>query len=284
MIDLAEIDDRIAKCEQLLDADPNSQIFAALAEAYRKKGDLTRAQEVCLQGLKIHPQYSAARVVLAKILMAKDSFDAAWDELKKSVAASGRTRSIDILEAEILIRKGQKTAAGVILSRLQSSDPQDENVRSLIALMNGASVARPTHGVDMALDSLRRTEKKEKREISLSNAISILKLMPRVMGAIAVSHNGIVLDARFDGIYTKEELAALSKEIFDSAKAGARMIDTGTAREVLIESPASKIWIFSRERYLLVIYTRDDVSMGALRLKIEEIFQRVEFQQNGGAQ
>ena len=67
MIDLDEIEDRIAKCNKLLDANPNSQIFAALAEAYRKKGELDKAFRICQGGLRIHPSYGSAHVVMAKI-------------------------------------------------------------------------------------------------------------------------------------------------------------------------------------------------------------------------
>ncbi len=79
MIDSIEINDRISKCEKLLGADPKSQIFAALAEAYRKKGNIQKAQEICLQGLKIHPDYSSARIVLAKIFVARENYDSAWE-------------------------------------------------------------------------------------------------------------------------------------------------------------------------------------------------------------
>ena len=43
MVDRSDIDERIEKCNKILDENPSSQIFAALAEAYRKKGDLEKA-------------------------------------------------------------------------------------------------------------------------------------------------------------------------------------------------------------------------------------------------
>ena len=64
MVDLVEIEDRISKCNKLLDANPNSQIFAALAEAYRKKGELDQAFRVCQSGLRIHPNYGSAHMVM----------------------------------------------------------------------------------------------------------------------------------------------------------------------------------------------------------------------------
>jgi tetratricopeptide (TPR) repeat protein len=136
MIDSIEINDRITKCERILEDNPQSQIFAALADAYRKKGDIQKAQEICSDGLKIHPDYPSARIVLAKILIAKGNHDQGWDELKKAVALSGRTRAVDILEAEIFIQKGQKSAASALIDSLSSVDPDDDNVKNLKEMLN----------------------------------------------------------------------------------------------------------------------------------------------------
>jgi predicted regulator of Ras-like GTPase activity (Roadblock/LC7/MglB family) len=273
MIDVVEINDRIAKCEKILEANPQSQIFAALAEAHRKKGDLSRAYEICSDGLKAHPGYSSARIVMAKILLAKDNCNQASEELERAVASGGRTRSIELLEAEILIRRGQKAEALLILQDLESTDPDDENVKSLMALIN----EKPNpDDIELPEEISVKLESGEKKGLSLSSALSILKVMPRVMGVLAVGHNGLLLDSRFDGRNIKEEYAALSKGIIDWATQGVQRTEMGKINEILIETASSKIWIFAKRKYILVIYTRDDVSMGALKLKIDELFESIE--------
>ena len=272
MFESVNLDDRIAKCEKILTADENSQIFAALAEAYRKKGDLQKAQDVCLQGLKIHPNYASARIVMAKILMAYQSFDSAWQELSKAIASSGRTRTIDVLESEILIRNGKKSEARAILEKLYSSDPEDESIKNLMTLLRDERPSRSFF--DIAMPDFRFGGNK-KKELTLSEAISILKVLPRVMGVAAVNNQGLALEGRFDGSYSREEVAALSKGIYDVARTGGARVDLGEIREILIETQSSKLWIFNRESFLLVIYARDDVSMGSLKLKLENLLQRV---------
>lgn len=272
MFESVNLDDRIAKCEKILTADENSQIFAALAEAYRKKGDLQKAQDVCLQGLKIHPNYASARIVMAKILMAYQSFDSAWQELSKAIASSGRTRTIDVLESEILIRNGKKSEARAILEKLYSSDPEDESIKNLMTLLRDERPSRSFF--DIAMPDFRFGGNK-KKELTLSEAISILKVLPRVMGVAAVNNQGLALEGRFDGSYSREEVAALSKGIYDVARTGSARVDLGETREILIETQSSKLWIFNRESFLLVIYARDDVSMGSLKLKLEDVLQRV---------
>ena len=273
MLESVELDDRIAKCEKILTADENSQIFAALAEAYRKKGNLQKAQNVCLRGLKVHPNYASARIVMAKIFMAYENFDLAWEELKKAIASSGRTRAIDVLQSEILIRKGKKSEAKAILERLYSSDPEDEAIKNLMT----------SFGQEKTFDSFSdiampdfRTGGSKKKELTLSEAISILKVLPRILGVVAVNHQGLVLEGRFDGSYSREEIAALSKGIYDVARTGGARVDLGDTREILVETRSSKLWIFNRKNFLLVIFARDDASMGSLKLKLEDLMQRLD--------
>lgn len=53
------------------------RIFAPLADAYRKRGDLDEALRVCRKGLALHPDYSSAHVILAKIHLDRGDQDAA---------------------------------------------------------------------------------------------------------------------------------------------------------------------------------------------------------------
>jgi len=269
MIDTTELDDRIAKCEKILAADNNSQIFAALADAYRKKGEIEIAREICQEGLENHPNYSSARVVLAKICISEGDYVAAKEELDKAIKSSGRSRAIDVLEAEIYIRLGRLTEAKVILDRLFLSDPDDELVLNLISMIGDEKPDRR---------AAREKDRQEalKRSYSLSDVVSLLKIVPRVMGVIAVSQNGLLLEGRFDGAFSKEEFGALSKGIYDLADSGANKLNIGTSNEVLIETHTSKLWIFNKQRYLLIIFTRDDVSMGSLKLKVENLLSRAD--------
>jgi hypothetical protein len=60
--------EEIEKLEALIAAHPEGRVFAHLAEAYRKSGNLVRAQEVLQTGLLRHPDYASAHVVLGRVL------------------------------------------------------------------------------------------------------------------------------------------------------------------------------------------------------------------------
>jgi predicted regulator of Ras-like GTPase activity (Roadblock/LC7/MglB family) len=208
--------------------------------------------------------------VLAKIHISEGNFTAAREELNRAIESSGRSRAIDILEAEIYIRLGKETEAKVLLERLYLSDPEDELVLNLMSMIGEEKPAYNKEAKDLSEKMAR------KRSYSLADIVSLLKIIPRVMGVVAVAENGLVLEGRFDGSISKEEIGALSKGIFDLVSSGGDKIRFGVTSEVLIETQSSKLWIFNKQRYLLIIYARDDVSMGSLKLKIENLLSKAD--------
>lgn len=78
----------IEKYERSLQRDPNSKVFAALADALREIGKLTRAEEVARHGLGIHPDYVGGYVALGRILFQAKRFDEAVPVLQKAVSVS----------------------------------------------------------------------------------------------------------------------------------------------------------------------------------------------------
>ncbi|MEO6067241.1 MAG: tetratricopeptide repeat protein, partial [Gemmatimonadales bacterium] len=59
----------IEKLERLVRENPKGRLFASLADAYRKDGQFPKALEVLEAGLKNHPDYVSARVVLGRVHM-----------------------------------------------------------------------------------------------------------------------------------------------------------------------------------------------------------------------
>jgi predicted regulator of Ras-like GTPase activity (Roadblock/LC7/MglB family)/uncharacterized protein HemY len=281
-MDFSEIDERIAKCQKILDADPNSQIFAALADAYRKKGLFAKAYEICSKGIEKHPDYGSAYIVMAKISLDQGNHAEAAYQLQRAVAVGGRTRSVDVLEAEILMMQGQINRARHILEKLHISDPKNDTVNNLILKLESspaagnAAVVEPV-AAESAPSKAQTAQPSIKHKYSLSHALSIIKILPRVLGVVAVAKNGMVVEGHFDGIITREELGALATAAYNEARQAVSRINFGQPREILIEAEQSKLLIFDRDRVLIVIATRDDINLGSLKLKINEIFKQTEF-------
>jgi predicted regulator of Ras-like GTPase activity (Roadblock/LC7/MglB family) len=280
-MDLSEIDERIIKCQKILEADPNSQIFAALADAYRKKGLFSKAFEICSKGIEGHPDYSSAFIVMAKISLDQGNHSEAAYQLQKAIAVGGRTRSVDVLEAEILIMQGQLNRARHILEKLHISDPRNDTVNNLILKLEVTipeEKSRPAMPVAYEQAGQKQdTPPPAKHKYNLSHALSIIKILPRVLGVVAVAKNGMVVEGHFDGLISREELGALATAAYDGASQAISRIHFGEPKEILVEAEQSKLWIFDRGRLLVVIATRDDINLGSLKLKINEIFKQTEF-------
>lgn len=273
-VDYEELDDRIAKCQKILDDDPNSQIFAALAEAFRKKGLVDKAMDVCQKGLDIHPEYASAYVVLTKIFMDQGNFNEANRQLQRAIETGGRTRAVDMLQSEILIKLGNKEKARVILDKLLKTDPMNESVKTMLVSIDKDSVQMPA---DLDFKFERKAPETGKRSYTLSNALSIIKVLPRVLGVVAVGHDGIIIEGHFDGMLSKDELGALASGAYDSVAQGIAKINLGKPHEILIETLQSKLWIYNHPKMLIVISARDDVNLGSLKLKVSEIFKVTDF-------
>lgn len=65
--------------------DPTSRVFAPLAESYRRLGRLDEAIDICLEGLKHHPDFLGGRVALARCFIDKKKFVRAKEELETVV-------------------------------------------------------------------------------------------------------------------------------------------------------------------------------------------------------
>lgn len=74
----------IEKYQKIMASDPQSKVFAPLAEAYRSMGMNKEALEVCQQGVKTHPDFAGGRIALARLLMDSQNIEEALAELRRA--------------------------------------------------------------------------------------------------------------------------------------------------------------------------------------------------------
>lgn len=80
---LAELERVKSKCEIELTEDPTSPKFVFLAEILRRQGDLHRATEILIKGLRTNPGSVTARSILGKIYFDRWMIDQAKNEMEK---------------------------------------------------------------------------------------------------------------------------------------------------------------------------------------------------------
>lgn len=132
--------------EERLSRDPSSLAFAQLADLYRKAGRTGEAIALCRDGLARYPQYTTARLILAKCLMT----DGRLDDVEAEVAVMLRAAPNDVqclrLAAEVERRRGRVDAAAEHLDKVVRLDPADRESRTLLGLLR----ADPQAGAETA--------------------------------------------------------------------------------------------------------------------------------------
>lgn len=123
----------IRRFEEQYAENPESFVFARLADAYRKAGNPARALEILETGLQRHPEYMSGHIVHARCLM-----DVERDE--EAAAAWRRVLELDPQNlvalrqlAELSRAAGDRAAARVWAEKLLHVDPLNEDAARLVA-------------------------------------------------------------------------------------------------------------------------------------------------------
>jgi tetratricopeptide (TPR) repeat protein len=134
----------IRRHEERLARDPGSLAFAQLADLYRKTGRVQEAVAVCREGLLRYPEYTTARLILAKALIAQEAFAEALEELGAILKLAPRDVQCHRLAAEAHRRRGDIDAAVGHLETAVALDPGDRESRALLPLLR----ATPESGAE----------------------------------------------------------------------------------------------------------------------------------------
>lgn len=78
----------IERCQIEYDRNPASRVFAPLAEAYRKMGLLKEALDLAQRGVKLHPDFAAGRIALARLFIEQEKHEEALEQLNRAAELS----------------------------------------------------------------------------------------------------------------------------------------------------------------------------------------------------
>lgn len=128
----------IRRQEERLQRDPRSLAFAQLADLYRKVGRAREAVALCRAGLSRYPNYTTARLILAKALLAEGDLDQALAEVQSILDGCPTDAQGHRLAAEIHRHRGHVDAAVEHLEAAVRLDPGDRESRALLGLLRAA--------------------------------------------------------------------------------------------------------------------------------------------------
>lgn len=295
MIPGADIEDRIEKCQKILEGDPNSQIFAALAEALRRKGELDRAFRVCQGGLRLHPSYGSAHIVMSKINLDRGLYDWAEAEVKRAIEIEGNSRTIELLLAEIFIYKGEFANAVKLLRKLHQADPNNGQIKKLLDIaqrlpdeqaalleprpsQSGRTETRgrqqsavPIPNTPLApLPQATRAPVNPSRMTSaelLGQAVSI----PDVDGALFVNFEGLVVESEWASRLDASVCAAAMTDVSKLLNQELIRASFGQLETILIETADPLFYIVRVADGLFLFYGNKRVNLGTLRKRIASL-------------
>ncbi len=283
MATVSELDDRIEKCQRILDSDPNSQIFAALAEAHRKKGDLDLAFKICKNGLKVHDDYGSAHVVMAKINLDRGQYDWAEIEAKRAADLEGRTRSVELLLSEIYIYKGEFLQAIKLLKELHNRDPENPQIQKLLEIAQKIPeeqnayleetiiTENPSGSASDSSSVVDESENERSKPLELNDILTEALTIKGLKGAMLVSQDGLVADSEWKSSLEVNDCGAVLSEIWKTLSSELVNNSFGSVQNVLIEAAESTFYINSNSKGIFIFVAGKKANLGTVRMKIESL-------------
>lgn len=129
----AEID----KLERKHAENPDGRYFVPLANDYRKLGDLDRAEGLLREGLRKHPDYLSAHIVLGRCLADRDKTTEAADEFTYVLSMDPQNLIALRSLGELALVEGRHDDAGRWYRELLAVDPMNDEARQALAQLEG---------------------------------------------------------------------------------------------------------------------------------------------------
>ena len=122
----------IERYQKLYEQDPQSKVFAPLAEAYRKKGMIKEGLEIAKKGVQLHPNFPGGRVALGRLYMDTHDFTLAEKEFRKTVELSPENILAHQLLAETYLNLKKTKEALKAYKMLLFLNPENERAQRAV--------------------------------------------------------------------------------------------------------------------------------------------------------
>jgi tetratricopeptide (TPR) repeat protein len=123
----------VSRFEDVLRKDPNSQVFAPLAEAYRTEERWIEAEKIASDGVRRHPEFASGWVVLGKVQRDMKRPREAMASLRKAVGLAPENLLAMQLLGELLLELKEPKEALKVFKRVLFLNPQAEKAKRIIA-------------------------------------------------------------------------------------------------------------------------------------------------------
>ncbi len=143
--------------EEFFEKNPESVIFARLADTYLKKDKLDLATELCEDGIKKHPYYTTGHFILGKCYLAKKKYELAEKEFKRVLLFDPKFLAAHKYYGDLMKEIGWENTCETSYKKILQIDPLDEVARSLSGeyILEGTETETEEHesGTEDQVDS-----------------------------------------------------------------------------------------------------------------------------------
>lgn len=191
------ISPEIIKLMDKITQNPTSRLFAPLAEEYLKCEMVDEAIIVLVEGIKNHPSYVAARVLLGKIYLQKNKIPEAQAEFEQVIAINPENILAHKKLAMIYQGQGQLQRALEACKKVLTIDPSDKEAKGLVGVLEKASASTaPSEEALPPLISPVVTEPSPVTETEMkeANPVSPIELAPMVEEASTPAIQGVPIE------------------------------------------------------------------------------------------
>ncbi|MBK9293276.1 MAG: hypothetical protein IPM57_02360 [Oligoflexia bacterium] len=126
------MDTLIERYQLIYQKDPESKVFAPLAEAYRKMGLIKEAIDIAEKGILKHPHFASGRVALGRALMEKNEFEKAKTHLILACDLSPENILAHTSLAQCYLKLNLAEKALGSFKMVLFLNPQDKNAAQIV--------------------------------------------------------------------------------------------------------------------------------------------------------
>jgi len=168
----------INKSLGVLYKNPDSLVFAPLADAYRRQGAFKKAVQICVSGVERHTGYAPGYAVLGRIYFELQKYRKAVEYFEKALDLDpGNLLSLRYL-SELYIRLKDVKKALCIYEMLLLYDPKDAQVKNIVNKIHSAHLSeygyfseRPLREVARDLSQMELSQQPSIRPLKLGVAV-----------------------------------------------------------------------------------------------------------------
>lgn len=144
---------------------PQSQVFAPLAESYRKLGLIDQALDILRRGMRLHPNYPLAHLCLANCYFDLEKYDLCYKTLQPLVSKNLENLSLQKLFATACLKQARFEEALATYKYVLFLNPKDQKIQEQVKLLE----TQLEGGVPEKVQETSSPEK-EVETVSLSDA------------------------------------------------------------------------------------------------------------------